>query len=164
MKYVFLFLLFVSLKSSAQVDSSNLTITVQLPVKAIVLYGNYISESVTWAERKTPDILLPVIGSGTKPDSLVTVVVKTGPLFMFISRVISERYASINTVALSIFNNSPAITGYTALFTQISAKAAGNTSEKAAATYLVNRYNSYTAVLSSAFTEMYNRGLAWIRN
>lgn len=164
MKHILLSLLIFSLRASAQTDSASMSITVQLPVKAVIMYGYYISETPAWSERKTPDILKPLIGTGTKPDSLVNATVQAGPLFYFITRVISEKYESIRTIAQSIFNNSPAITGYTALFTQITGKANGNTSEKAAATYLINRYNAYTIALTSYYTEMYGRGLSFIQN
>lgn len=157
-------LVFSCLQSFAQIDSASLTLSVQLPVKGIVLYGAYVSEVPSWSERKTPDALLPLIGSGTKPDSLVNVTVKAGTLFTFIQKMLSERYGAIYTPAQSIFNNNPVITGYTGLFSQIVTKANGNTSEKAAATYVVNQYNAYTSALTSAYNDTYTRGVNWIRN
>lgn len=165
MKYVFIFLIFFSIqKGFAQIDSASQTVTVQFPVKGIVLYGFKLSVSSNWADRKAPDALLPLIGSGTQPDSVINVTVKAGTLSDFLGWLITQSYGAANAPVRSILSNSPAIAGYTALTSQIVAKANGNTAEKAAATYVVSRYNAYQQELTNQYNTAYAAGLAWIRN
>ncbi|RZL08920.1 MAG: hypothetical protein EOO89_22130, partial [Pedobacter sp.] len=125
MKKAILFLsILFSLTVTAQVDQDSLmntyknnTLSIKVPVKAVVLYANYASETVSWERRKEPDYYKPLIGSATKPDSLVNITISATNLAEYVCRLTGERYGAINAVASSIFNNSPAITGYTALFT-----------------------------------------------
>ena len=142
---------------------SNL-ISIKIPVKAVVLYANYASETVSWERRKEPDYYKPLIGSATKPDSLVNVTLQAQNLAEFVCRLTGERYGAINTVALSIFNNSPAITGYTALFTQVVTISNGNGQQKNAGEYVVYKYNKYIETMTALTNQMYSKGLAWILN
>jgi hypothetical protein len=173
MKKLFLFAAIIgfSLTVSAQepipdtlTQFKNSTISVQVPVKAVVLYAYYMSQYPSWENRKAPDYFLTIIGTGTKPDSLVNVTVTADNLAVFAMKLSAERYGTINTTARSIFNNSPAISGYTALFTQVANKANGNTGEKGAAQYVVAKYNAYSTSLTNHGLEMYQSGLDWIRN
>lgn len=159
-----LFALFIALKSSAQTDSTQLTITVNLPVKAVVLYGYRLSQQYDWTQRKAPDALLPLIGSGNQPDSIVTVTTKSGILTDWLNWLTLQPYGSANAVIRSILSNSPSITGYTALTTQVTTKASGNSSEKGAAQYVVYHYNLYQQDLTDAYNRAYSAGLTWIRN
>lgn len=163
-KTLFAILIFLSFKSTAQIDSATATITVLLPVKGIVLYSNNLSQTFDWAYRKLPDQILPLIGSGNQPDSVVTVSLTAGRLLNFVNWLMSERYGAVNAVARSIMNNSPSIPGYTALVTQVSTLAAGNGSQKAAATYVLNQYTIYTNTLTNLYNSYYANGLNWIKN
>lgn len=163
-KILFASLLLLSIQSFAQIDSASQTITVLLPVKGIVLYGYKQSISADWSQRKAPDVLLPLIGSGNQPDSVVAVVTKAGILVDWLNWLQTQPYGAANAVIRSILSNSPAITGYTALTTQVVNKANGNSSEKLAATYVVNRYNFFQAYLTDQYNQAYVAGLAWIRN
>jgi len=128
MKKVFLvFAILFSIAAKSQ-DSTQAIITVTLPVKALILYGAYLSESPAWTERKAPDYLISKIGSGNLPDSLVSVVIKSDQLATFIIRLQSERYGAVNTAYKSIMNNVPSIEGYTALTAQVTTKANGKRS------------------------------------
>lgn len=163
-KILFLLALFIAVRSSAQIDSAGQNITVLLPVKGVVLYGYMLSTRLDWSQRKAPDVLAGLIGSGNQPDSVVTVVTKAGQLGDFLNWLQSQPYGSANAVIRSILSNSPAITGYTALTTQVVNKANGNSSEKAAATYIVSRYNFYQAYLTDQYNRAYAAGLVWITN
>lgn len=160
---LFALLFFTAQQTFAQIDSASQTITVQLPVKAIVLQSAFWSETPTWADRKAPDQMLTLIGSGTQPDSLVTVSIKASQLLSFVKRLASERYGMIGTTARSILNNVPSITGYTNLVSQITTKATSGT-QQAAANYIKNGYTAYSAILSALYDEYYQKGLDWIRN
>jgi hypothetical protein len=169
MKSLFLSLcLFLSIGVFAQEDSTsqyaNSNITITIPVKAVVLYAAYLSESPNWVDRKAPDYFQTIIGSGTQPDSLITVVIKAHQLSTFAIRLTGERYGVSSAVNRSIFNNSPSIPGYTALFTQVVNKANGVTSEKGAAMYVRDKYNAFSATMTNLYNEYYNKGLDWIRN
>lgn len=164
-------MLFVSFKASAQSDPDSLVktyannpITVTIPVKAIALYAYYFQQNFSWANRLAPDGFKPLIGSGSKPDSLVIVTVAATNLSDFINNLLAERYGAIGTYAQSIFNNSPAISGYTALFTQIVNISNGNGAQKNAATYVIWRYNNYTSTLTSLINQYYNAGIYWIQH
>lgn len=158
-------LLFAScLSAFSQIDSAAQTITVLLPVKAIKLHGYKLSSELNWTQRKAPDALLPLIGSGNNLDSVVTVVVKAGVLADFVRWLLWQPYGAGMVPIRSILSNVPSITGYTALTSQITTKANGNTSEKAAATYIIGRYNIYIAELTDAYNQALANGEAWIRN
>lgn len=169
MKKIFLSIaIFLSLNSFAQ-DSllqtyASKTITITIPLKGVVLYANYASENMTWANRKAPDGFKTLIGTGTKPDSLITVTITADQLATYVIRLTGERYGLISDIVNSLFHNTPAISNYTDLFTQVVTKANGNGSEKNAAQYVVWKYTAYTDNMSSLGTQMYTNGLNWIRN
>lgn len=163
-KIILALTIFTSGNAIAQVDTAMSTITITVPVKAVVLYANYFSESPTWADRKAPDYFITKIGSGTLPDSLVIVTITANQLAGFAIRLTAERYGAIGATARSIFNNNPSIPGYTALFTQVTTKANGATSEKNAAIFVLNKYNAYSQTMTDLYNQMYTNGLNWIRN
>jgi hypothetical protein len=152
------------IKSIAQTDTASSPITVLLPVKAVVLYGYYLSQNPNWSDRKAPDQIVSLIGSGNQPDSVVTVTMQAGKLATFATQLIGDRYGSLGATAKSILSNSPAITGYTALSTQIGTKASTSGAQKDAATYVKNKYNAYLQTMSDLYDQMYAAGLSWIRN
>lgn len=162
MKKAILFaLLLISIKSFSQSDA----VTVKLPVKAIVLYGDYLSKFyLNWDERKTPDALLPLIGSGTQPDSVVNVTTSGAKLSNFIIQLLQYDYGTIATTARSILSNSPSIPGYTALTTQITTIANGNTSQKAAAQSIITNYTAFTQSQTDKYNSMYNNGIYFIQH
>ncbi len=139
-------------------------ISIKVPLKAVVLYANYAAETMTWERRKEPDYYKPLIGSGTKPDSLINITLSASALAEFAIRLTGERYGGIDAINHSIFNNSPAITGYTALFTQVVTIANGAGAQKNAAEYVVWKYNQYSATMTNMANEMYIKGLNWINN
>lgn len=153
-----------AIADSIQMSHQNEVVTVKLPVKAIVLYAYYFSQNFNWNNRKAPDNYKSLIGTGTHPDSLVTVTVTAKDLSDFVDNVTGERYGAIKEYAESVFNNSPAISGYTALFTQIVTIANGNSSQKNAAKYMVWRYQKYTNNLTSLINQYYSQGLYWIQH
>lgn len=153
-----------AIADSIQLSHQNEPITVKLPVKAIVLHAYYFSQNFSWDKRDAPDGYKGLIGSGTKPDSLVTLTIPALTLSDFIDNVYGERYGAISAYAQSVFNNTPAISGYTALFTQIVSIANGNTSQKAAANYMIWRYNRYTGNLTNLINQYYSKGLYWIQH
>lgn len=153
-----------AIADSIQNSHANEPVTVKLPVKAIVLYAYYFSQNFKWENRLAPDSYKGLIGSGTKPDSLVTVTVAAKDLSDFVDNVNGERHGAIKDYAESVFNNTPAITGYTALFTQVVSIASGNTTQKNAANYMIWRYNRYTGNLTSLIQQYYSKGLYWIQH
>ena len=174
-KILFLLAITFSISASAQLDSTATvdsimnswklkTLTVRVPVKVIILHGSFASEIFNWNQRKLPDYYKPLIGSGTKQDSLVTINITGENLADFVDRLTGSRHGAISGLANSIFNNVPAIAGYTSLFTQVVTLANGNGAQKNAAEYVVWRYNKYMATMTASTAEIYNRGLAWILN
>ena len=153
-----------AIADSIQNSHASEPITVKIPVKAIILYAYYFSQNFSWDNRKAPDDYKGLIGSGTKPDSLVTVTVAAKDLSDFVDNVHGERYGAIKDYAQSVFNNTPAISGYTALFTQVVTIASGNGTQKNAANYMVWRYNKYTGNLTNLIQQYYSKGLYWIQH
>lgn len=128
---------------------------------AVVLYANYLSEAPTWTDRKAPDYFITKIGSGTQPDSLVIVTLTANQLATFAIKLTAERYGAIGAIgatARSIFNNNPSIPGYTALFTQVTTKANGVTSEKNAAIFVLNKYNAYSQTMTDLYNQIFMMG------
>ena len=163
-KIIVLIAILLSLQSQAQIDTSLSNVTVLLPVKALVIYSYYLSTQPNWADRKAPDRIIALVGTGTLPDSLVTITFQAGKLNNFITRLILERHNVLTAFNKSIFNNNPSIVGYTGLLTQISNKAAGAGLQKDAATFVQNNYNAYNQALTDVYNNMYASGLAWINN
>lgn len=156
-------LILMSIKSFAQTDTS--TITVVLPVKAVVLYGDYISNfSSVWADRRLPDALSLLIGSGTQVDSLVTVKTTAYKFSNYILYLLNYPYGTISTFARSVLNNSPSIPGYTALTTQITTISNGNTYQKLAAQYIISRYTDYSADQTAQYNRMFTNGIYFIQH
>lgn len=161
---------FAQLDSTGVVDStmneySKKNIALTLPLKGIVLYAYYAQETVSWDRRKEPDTFKPLIGSGTKPDSLINVTVNGRLIADFVIKMQGERHGVIDGVIKSVMNNQPAIPGYTALVTQVVNKQANGTAdEKKAAEYIIWRYNKYTALMTSILNSYWARGLNWINN
>jgi len=153
-----------AIADSIQMSHQNEVVTVVIPVKAVVLYAYYFSQNFKWENRLAPDSYKGLIGSGTKPDSLVTVTVPAVNLSDFINNVYGERYGAIKDYAASVFTNIPAISGYTALFTQITTIASGNGTQKNAANYMIWRYNKYTGNLTNLINNYYSKGLYWIQH
>lgn len=170
MKQIFLSIaILFSLNSFAQTDSllqtyADKTITVKIPLKGVVLYANYAAEKMTWDNRNAPDGFKPLIGSGTKPDTLINVTITAGQLAEYIIRLTGERYGVIHEVVNSLFHNSPVIVGYTDLFTQVVTKANGNGTEKNAAQYVVWRYGKYSDTMDDLILQYWNKGLNWIQH
>lgn len=177
MKKLILILLVVSsINVNAQLDSTGVVdstmneyskknIAVTLPLKGIVLYAYYASEVITWDRRKEPDAFKPLIGSGTKPDSLINVTVNGKLIADFVIRLMGERHGVIDGVIKSVLHNSPAIPGYTSLVNQVGAKLAnGTANEKKAAEYIIWRYNRHAALLNGITNSYWQRGIDWINN
>lgn len=161
---------FAQLDSTGVVDStmneySKKNIALTLPLKGIVLYAYYAQETVSWDRRKEPDVFEPLIGSGTKPDSLIKVTVNGRLIADFLIKMQGERHGVIDGVIRSVLNNQPAIPRYTSLVNQVVNKQAnGKADEKKAAEYIIWRYNKYTALMTSILNSYWSRGLDWIRN
>lgn len=175
-KIITILAILISINASAQLtDSTAITdsiqqshalelITVKIPVKAVALFGYYNLQYFTYAKKDLPAAYKPFAGSGTKPDSLVIVTITAKDLSDFIDNVMGERYGAIKDYAESVFNNTPPITGYTALFTQIVTIANGNSGQKNAANYMIWRYNRYTSNLTNLINQYYSKGLYWIQH
>lgn len=140
-------------------------ITVQLPLKAIIMYAYYLSQDKQWEDRQVPDQLATLIGSETDPNALFTVTIKAKKLSFLLANMLQERNGVIRDFYRSVIQNLPVISGYTALQTQITTKAADNGDpQKDAAQWVLDAFVLYRDGLESLYTENYNRGLAWIND
>lgn len=170
MKKIFLAIaILISINSFAQSDSldqyANNVLPLKLPVKAIALYAYYFSRDFDWSKRLAPDGYKPLIGSGTKPDSLVNVNITAQQLTQFAQNLQGERYGAVYNYARSIFENSPSISGYTSLITQILTLAANGTQDqKNGANYVITKYSAYSNNLTDLINGYYQQGIYWIQH
>lgn len=175
-KILFLAAIIFSLTATAQTDSThykdsvlnsyaNNLLPLKMPVKAIALYAYYFSRTFKWENRLAPDSYKALIGSGTKPDSLVNVQISAKNLTEFAQNLQGERYGAVYNYAKSIFENQPAIPGYTSLIGQIlGLSATGTQDQKNGAQYVITKYGAYSGNLQSLINGYYEQGLKWIRN
>lgn len=140
-------------------------ITVQLPLKAIIMYAFYLSQQKLWEDRKAPDSLKTLIGSETDPDALFTITMKAGKLGFFLKRILVDLNGTIRDFHRSIIQNLPVISGYTGLYAQLVAKAANNGDpQKDTAQWVIDEYIAFSTTLTDQYTQNYNSGLDWINN
>jgi hypothetical protein len=175
-KIISILLVLIAFNANAQSDSARVVdstmneyskknIALTLPLKGIVLYAYYASEVITWDRRREPDAFKSLIGSGTKPDSLINVTVNGKLIADFVIRLMGERHGVIDGVIKGVLNNSPAIPGYTSLVNQVGAKLVnGTANEKKAAEYIIWRYNKHSTLLNSITNSYWQLGLDWINN
>ena len=171
MKKLFLFAaILFSLNASAQSDSTlesyaNNLLPLKLPVKAIALYAYYFSRNFSWDNRKAPDTYKALIGSGTKPDSLVNVTITAKDLTEFAQNLQGERYGAVAAYNNSIFNNIPSIPGYTSLVNQVvGISNTGNQNQKNGAQYVITKYDAYSTNLTNMINQYYTEGIFWIQH
>ena len=177
MKQIILAILILfSFTATAQVDSTqykdsvlnsyaNNLLPLKLPVKAIALYAYYFSRNFKWENRLAPDSYKALIGSGTKPDSLVNVTISAKNLTEFLNNLQGERHGAVAAYNNSIFNNIPSIPGYTSLVNQVvGIRNTGNQNQKNAAQYVIVKYTAYTDNLQSLINQYYQQGIYWIQH
>lgn len=173
MKQILLFAAIIfSLNATAQVNEDSLLnsyannlLPLKLPVKAIALYAYYFSRDFKWENRLAPNSYKALIGSGTKPDSLVNVSITAKNLTEFAQNLQGERYGAAYNYNRSIFENSPAITGYTSLIGQIlGLSAAGTQAQKNGAQYVITKYGAYSTNLTNMINQYYQQGIYWIQH
>ena len=171
MKKLFLFAaILFSLNASAQSDSTiesyaNNMLPLKLPVKAIALYAYYFSRNFSWDNRKAPDTYKALIGSGTKPDSLVNVTITAKDLTEFLNHLQGERHGAVAAYNNSIFNNIPSIPGYTSLVNQVvGISNTGNQNQKNGAQYVITKYGAYSTNLTNMINQYYTEGIFWIQH
>ncbi len=164
MKKVFIAIaILFSLSATAQ-NYNDTLVTVQLTQRAAWYIGFYIKNlplDNIWENRLTPTTFKPYVGSGTNPDSLYSVSVKSSYIKGMVELLLSGQNEVVQTDRLSIINASPTIGGYTSLATQIVNKAAGNTSEKLVAQYILDFYNLRVTQLAALRTANINSVIYW---
>ena len=152
-------------KDSVLNSYANNTLNLKLPVKAIALYAYYYSRNFSWENRKAPDAYKPLIGTGTKPDSLVNVTITAKDLTEFLNHLQGERHGAVAAYNNSIFNNIPAIAGYTSLVNQVvTISNTGTQNQKNGAQYVITKYGAYSTNLTNMINQYYTEGIFWIQH
>jgi hypothetical protein len=152
-------------KDSVLNSYANNLMPLKLPVKAIALYAYYFSRDFKWANRLAPDAYKVLIGSGTKPDSLVNVSLTAKNITEFAQNLQGERYGAVYNYARSIFENTPAIPGYTSLITQLlTLGITGTPDQKNGFTYVNTKYGAYSTNLTDMINQYYTQGIYWIQH
>jgi hypothetical protein len=165
-KLLFIAFVFIGVSASAQ-NYNDSTVTVQLTQRAAWYIGYHIkslSGDNMWNNRTAPSTLKNYVGSGLNPDSLFTVTLKVSFIKGMLEILLSGQNEATQADRLSIVNGSPVIPGYTALSTQIVAKANGASSEKLAATEIVNYYNQRVADFGALRNEIISNVIKWANN
>ena len=139
-------------------------ITLTLTQRAALYYAGAIMQQFDWKHRNAPTDLKNFIGNGTNLDSLFTINVNAGVLWMMIERIsgVSMMYGLSDW--RSIMDNQPAISGYTALTTQVVAKANGAGAQKNVAQWIVNRYVDKQNAQDALKAQDVQRIVNWSRN
>lgn len=150
MKRLFFLLLIASTTATAQ-NYQDSTITLQLTQRTAWWITKALE--LQWDNRKLPDVLRAYVGSGTRPDSLFTVTLRAGLVRNGMELLLTRPLLLAIDDYRSIVLNQPAITGYTALATQINTKANGNSSEKQVATWLRDWYLDRVATFQGLYNE-----------
>ena len=141
--------------STAQYAESPVTVTVTQFFASILLN----SFEPTYEKADLIDAVKPFAGSGTKPDSTFTVSVKAKHLWTAINYIMTAPSVSgYENFAKYILNQKiggtgAAITGYTALRTQIINKANSATAERFAAQWIVQQYTERENALNALLLE-----------
>ena len=151
-KFTFIFLTFISFATAAQNYADSL-----VTIKGTQRLAWWITKSIqlNLDTRKLPDVLKNFVGNGTKPDSVFTVTLKAGLLRDGMELLLTKPLLlSINDYN-SLILNTPAITGYTALGTQLTA-IANNGQQKNTARWLLDWYNDRVNDFSKLYTEEKN--------
>src|SRR5690242_21632988 len=133
MKYLLIILSFAFFaQTDAQAYDStanygDTTITLTLTQRSAVYIGFYIKNyKLSWANRLMPSVLKPYVGTGTHLDSVFSVSLKASYITGMVDLLLTGQDEAVQADRLSIINNSPNISGYTALATQILNKANGS--------------------------------------
>lgn len=169
-KLLIIILIFSSINGISQAyDSSanyqDTLITVQLTQRGALYIGYYVKQGYErWGYRLAPATFKPYIGTGTHLDSLFTVQLKAFYLTGLIETLLTRQNEVVQADRLSIINNSPSVPGYTSLASQISTKAAGSTSEKNVATFLLNYYNRRITELAALRSQIITDVVNWANN
>ncbi len=123
-KLLFAIALLISISATSQTAGDS-SITVTLPVRAIILMGAYLSEAPRWEDRKAPDQLIIKIGSGTQLDSLTSLTITGKRLAWFMNKLQADQNVVIIDDYRQIILNMPSLAGYTGLQSQINTIANG---------------------------------------
>ncbi len=154
-------------KAQAYDSSANYAdtlITLQLTQRAAVYIGYYTRNyKLSWANRNAPTIFKSYVGTGTHLDSLFTVTLSAWYVTGMIDLLLTGQNQVVYADQQSVIFNSPTISGYTALATQITNKANGSTSEKNVATYILSYYNAKVAALAALRTQIITDVVNWSR-
>ena|SRR5690348_14547871 len=161
MKYIFLLLTFFYLKTSAQVDTTQLPISMQFKVKHIGYMAGKLASNNTLADANLRDSLKKYIGSGNNIDSVVTIHLKAGYILNFIQQLFNEQATNTYSVIYEIGNGA---TGYTGIVAQLISKGTNvNDPENGVARWL---YSQIALILNTGSTNMSNRfsnGKTWLQ-
>ncbi len=158
-----------SLSASAQNNYNDSLITLTLTQRFANYVGQYVRISVTgdevWKNRATLDVLKPFIGSGAanKKDSLFTVMLNAKFVIGALDRLMSHPSFKTSDDMNRILYNTPAVSGYTALATQVVNIAAGNSSQKHTAQFIVDWFNNRVNAMVADRDADYANTVTWGR-
>lgn len=148
---------------SASKANKNTVISITLPVKAVKLFGEYMKDRPSWDDEGIRTYLKGrVPNAQTSDDSLVNITGRANLLANYVNWLQAQEQAHIADFMRQIFNNSPAIPGYTGLATQINSLAVGTATANYAANYVKQRYLLNITDLEARLDNRITSGALWI--
>lgn len=165
-KLLFIFSLLISLQSFGQTtDYGDSTITLTITQRFTYWIGTGIRTDFDWNNRNAPTQLKNYIGSGLNPDSIISQLSFKAKFVLkamdaMIAQPLQVGYQDYRAVVL----NQPTLPGYTSLNVQISAKAAGSSSEKNVAQWLKDKYQERVTAYDALYAEQLQQTINWSRN
>ena len=163
MKYLLILFTLISVTAGAQ-NYADSTITITSTQRLAGFIARAIREKPSWEDRKMPDVMKNFVGSGNNQDSVFTVTIKARHLFAGISQLIDRPLLLMYSDYRSIMMNLPVIVGYTPMVTQIQTIAAGITSQKLAAQWVIDMYQQRVNAYNALDTEEKSAVQTWKNN
>lgn len=158
---IFAILIFTSMQSKAQVDTTQLPITVQLKVKHIGYMAASLANSNSIKDVRLRDSLVKYLGSGNNQDSIIYVHLKAGYISSFINGLFGN--SAVNTYS-TIYELGNGATGLTSITTQLFLKGNNiNDPENGVARWLFAQIFTALNNGSATMTSSFNAGKTWLQ-
>jgi hypothetical protein len=158
MKYIFIFIVFLTLgiRSNAQVDTGRLNIRLQMKQKHASMAANYFSPIL---DQRFKDSLKIAIGSGNNPDSVINFLWPVRRLVAFHIRLSAENSGGAATLYREFLDAKVGEFGFVGIRVQLEARAAQPVEPaKSIATYILRNINQWEAVQTAVLLERIKLG------
>jgi hypothetical protein len=153
----------LSVNAFSQVDTSKLSITLNLKQKHIAYMAAELSENNKLNDVPVRDSMRLYIGSGTSPDSIIVTHFKAGVVARFIAALMDDQsgkvYSMMNELATSTAGQ-----GYAGLIPQLNVKKNQVNSEQGVSIWLLNNILDRSNRYGQFLTDKLLSGKNWLLN